>query len=122
MGPSEAKANKHNNLTNYLQMESDYIGDVNLATLLSGRFERESLYKTLDGLTVGDLVRLSEETFVAGVKQKDMHLARAFWCAHLVAIRDAYVEYVRLTDMRTQVEMAHKKIDRLIATARGVAD
>lgn len=103
-------------------MDSDYIGDVNIATLLSGRFERASLYKTLDGLTVGDLVRLSEDTFIAGVKQKDVHLARAFWYTHLVAIRDAYVEYVRLTDMRTQVEMAHKKIDRLIATARGVTD
>lgn len=103
-------------------MDSEYIGDTNLATLLTGRFERASLYKTLDGITVGDLVRMSEDSFVAGVKQKDAHLARAFWCTHLVGIRDAYVEYVRLTDMRTQVEMAHKKVDRLIAIARGVTD
>lgn len=103
-------------------MDSDYIGDTNLASLLAGRFERDSLYKTLDGTTVGDLVRMSEESFVAGVKQKDAHIARALWCTHLVGIRDAYVEYVRLTDMRTQVEMAHKKVDRLIAIARGITD
>lgn len=97
---------------------ADYIGDVNLATLLTGRFDRPSLSRTLDGLTVGDLVRMDEASFVAGVKQKDAHIARAFWCAHLAGIREAYVDYVRISDMRIQVEMAHQKVDRLIALAR----
>jgi hypothetical protein len=113
-----AKADKHKTNTTGLMTAPQYIGDVNLATLLNGRFERASLYRTLDGLTVGDLVRMDETSFVAGVKQKDAHIARAFWCAHLVGIRDAYVEYIRLSDMRIQVEMAHKKVDRLISLAR----
>ncbi len=94
------------------------LGETPLTSLMTGRFCRKGLHKTMDGLVISDLVRMTEESFVNALAPKDQHIGRAFWCIHLNGIREAYLEFSRLADMRVQVEMAFKKVDRLISVAR----
>jgi hypothetical protein len=90
------------------------IPDTPLSSLLRGRFDRESLREALDGLVVSDLPMMSEESFVGAMKAKNQLLARALWRSALVEVRTAYMEFDNLRDSRGVIEIAVKKLQRLL--------
>ena len=88
--------------------------NVALTTLLRGRYNRASLREAIDGLVVSDLLMMSEDSFVSALKQKDQLVARAWWRSVLSEIRTAYMEFDNLRDSRGVIEIAVKKLQRLV--------
>ena len=85
-----------------------------LTSLLRGRYNRESLRSAIDGLVISDLLMMSEDSFVSALKPKDQLLARAWWRSVLSEIRSAYSEFDNLRDSRGVIEIAVKKLQRLV--------
>jgi hypothetical protein len=90
------------------------IPNTSLSSLLRGRFER--LTDALEGLVVSDLAMMTEESFVAAMKPKHQLLARALWKSTLVEVRTAYMEFDALRDSRGVIEIAVKKLQRLLGS------
>jgi hypothetical protein len=85
-----------------------------LVSLLRGRYNRESLRSAIDGLVVSDLLMMTEDSFVGALKPKDQLIARAWWRSILLDVRSAYMEFDNLKDSRGVIEIAVKKLQRLV--------
>jgi hypothetical protein len=88
-----------------------------LTNLLRGRYNRASLRDAIDGLVVSDLIMMSEDSFVSALKPKDQLLARAWWRGSLADVRSAYMEFDNLRESRGVIEIAVKKLQRLVSDA-----
>jgi hypothetical protein len=86
-----------------------------LTSLLRGRYNRASLRDAIDGLVISDLLMMSEDSFVSALKPKDQLIARAWWRSALTEIRTAYMEFDNLRESRGVIEIAVKKLQRLVS-------
>lgn len=93
--------------------------DVPLSLFLVGRYARESLRSTLDGIFVSDLADLSLADFLEGIEKKDYHIARVFWFKVLTPVWEAWCAWDRLRAERVVVDTARRAIEDVLAVAQG---
>jgi hypothetical protein len=93
--------------------------DVPIVNFLVGRFARESLRTTLDGLVLSDMSEMDMEEFLAGVDARDYHLARVFWVKVLTPVWEAWTAWAGLAAERAAVDVARRSLQDAIAAAQG---
>jgi hypothetical protein len=93
--------------------------DVPIVNFLVGRFARESLRLTLDGLVISDLSGMDMDEFLEGVDARDYHLARVFWRKVLTPVWDAWSAWSELATERAAVDAARRSLQEAITAAQG---
>lgn len=93
--------------------------DAPLVNFLVGRFARESLRTTLEGLVISDLSGMDVDDFLAGVDARDYHLARVFWVRVLTPVWEAWTAWSGLAAERAAVDVARRRVQDAIAAAQG---
>jgi hypothetical protein len=93
--------------------------DAHLTTFLTGRFARESLRLTLDGLLISDLATMDIDDFLVGVEARDYHLARVFWVKVLTPVWEAWTAWRALEKERVAVDEARRRLQNAMAAAQG---
>jgi hypothetical protein len=93
--------------------------DAPIVNFLVGRFARESLRMTLDGLVLSDITDMDMEEFLAGVDARDYHLARVFWMKVLTPVWEAWVEWAALAPEQAAVDAARRRVQDAMAAAQG---
>lgn len=86
-----------------------------LSTILTGRYDRQTIRDVVAGLTVRDTISMGERQFVRSLLHKDRLIGRLWWTQVVVPIREAYEAYEDLEAMRTEVETARARLQTLIA-------
>lgn len=93
--------------------------DLPLTTFLVGRYARESLRQTLEGLTVSDIDEMGVDDFLEGIELRDRHLARVFWTKVLTPVWEAWMVWHALEEERMAVETARRGLQAVLAEAQG---
>jgi hypothetical protein len=93
--------------------------DLPLTTFLVGRYSRESLRSTLEGLTVSDIDEMGVDDFLEGIELRDRHLARVFWVKVLTPVWKAWKAWRDLAAERLMVEAARRGLQDVLAVAQG---
>lgn len=88
-----------------------------LTSLAVGRFNRNTLRETLDGLRISDVIGAQESEFVASLNQKDQLLGRAFWRA-LAPVFQAYRNYDSFREARAEIDKARAELQRAIGNVQ----
>lgn len=96
--------------------------DAPLVNFLVGRFARESLRTTLEGLVISDLSGMDVDDFLAGVDARDYHLARVFWVRVLTPVWEAWTAWSGLAVERAAVDAARRRVQDAIAAAQGAVN
>jgi hypothetical protein len=101
-----------------IQMAALDIYDAPLTIFLVGRFARESLRQTLEGLVLSDLCDMTVDDFLGGIEKKDHHLARIFWTKVLTPVWESWMVWNGLSEERNRVDRARRALQDALAAAQ----
>ncbi len=93
--------------------------DLPLTSFMVGRYARETLRLSLEGLVLSDIDEMDMETFLLGVEVRDRHLAVLFWTNVLTPVWKSWSIWKGLAPERVAVEDARRSLQNVLAKAQG---